>query len=103
MLHSLFEQVVLTINSQRISDNPDYYYFKAFLENAFTFNGEAKKTWLYPSGYYDEEEGDSVKRHSNFNNNESYKQRTAHFREDHSYLGAFSNEGAHLVGKEILK
>lgn len=89
MLHSLFSKVNLKINGEEITNSPEFYYYKAYLENLLTFNKDTKGTWLQSSGYSEDMYGTLW----HTNTNSGYINRTIHFRKQLHETGDFSQEG----------
>ena len=46
LAHSLWEQIVLTINDEKVTDNSPYHAYKAILETLLSYNKEAEKSVL---------------------------------------------------------
>ena len=44
LAHSLWEQIVLTINDEKVTDNSPYYAYKAILETLLSYDEEAEKS-----------------------------------------------------------
>lgn len=51
VLHSLFEDCIVSANGIKISSANGYYAHKAFIETEFSHGADAKKTWLHCQGY----------------------------------------------------
>ena len=46
LAHSLWEQIVLMINDEKVTDNSPYYAYKAILETLLSYDEEAEKSVL---------------------------------------------------------
>jgi hypothetical protein len=96
MLHSLFKSVNLKINGEEITPSPEFYYYKAYLENLLTYSSTVKAGWLQSVGYSDDAPGKNLWHSADA---EAYQNRTVFFRENLLETSPFSKEGAHLIGK----
>ena len=45
LAHSLWEQIVLTINDEKVTDNSPYYAYKAILETLLSYDEEAERVF----------------------------------------------------------
>jgi len=53
-LHSLFSQVVISLNGTLVTTATDTYGYRAYLETLLSYGGDAKQTQLTSSLYYNE-------------------------------------------------
>jgi hypothetical protein len=89
MLHSLFKSVTLLLNGETVSATPEFYYYKAYLENLMTFDKNVKSSWLQSSGYGEDLPG--VMWHST--NGSGYQTRALHFRKNLIESSQWSKDG----------
>lgn len=89
MLHSLFKTVTLKINGEIVSSSPEFYYYKAYLENLLTFSKNVKQSWLQSVGWGDDLEGSMWHTHTS----PGYQKRAMHFREGLIPSARFTDEG----------
>lgn len=97
MMHSLFSFVSLQINDHTVTQEADHYHYKAYLENLMTYSKNPNDTWNRSCGFSIDSQYDW---HGPIGlASEGYTKRTAMFREHQITSNAFSDEGAHFIGK----
>lgn len=94
MLHSLFKTVVLKLNGEIITNAPEFYYYKAYLENLMTFDKPAKHSWLQSCGYSEDSFGGTWHTATGT----GYQYRALHFREKLLESSDWTTEGDLVLG-----
>jgi hypothetical protein len=93
MLHSLFKSCKVTINDQEASHDESNYYYKAFIQNLFTFSSDTKRdSWLTSVGWSDD--GSVEGWHKSY----AWQTRSSYFKTDMNSGGEYTDEGAIFIG-----
>jgi len=92
MLNSLFKTVNLIINDRQVEGTNEYHHYTSYIQTLLTYPDTTQKSWLMSSGFAKDVGEFNVK------TNTGLQQRSAYFRKDMAMSGAYSNEGAHLIG-----
>jgi len=80
MLHSLFTNVVLSINGEKVTTGGTEYHWRAYLQNLMNYDNTVKKSWLQSAGYGDDNPG-----FFNQAKGEGYLARAVHFRKNQDF------------------
>jgi len=101
VLHSLFETVIVKVNGSQITNSPDMYHYKTYLQSLLSYSSEIKNSAMQTVGYSLDN-----KRHmetdvsaAGIPTNSGFSLRANWFRKDNASTNAYRANGATFIGR----